>query len=341
MLLFLKRVFKAWLVNIFYNYYVAMFCQIFTWQHLRHEFKPAVKRFAAVIGFYELLYRVSNSCFPALISQPNGDSGNGVDYLYVFIVILAGIYSLWRFRARCGVSSVVHGSNVRVSVEVKKVLKQKGDIAITCNTTFDTHSVNGFVKHGSLQWDFQQQYFKDLDVLDEKIAEAIKHEHVEKVYRKRKKSNQKNYAVGTIARISLPANSIECSNHVYLVAISSSLSKGGSVASFTSVQTGIECLWHKVLTFGPTANLSVPVFGTGQAGVKESAMLIIKEIIRSFVAATRNERFVDHLHICIHPKDVRRMQIDFYELDRFIKVQCSQQLSVPTKAPNNAIELDE
>lgn len=317
-------------------YFLAVFCQVFTWLHWKHEFKPLVKRFLGIVGGYELMSRIVVKAFPEL-SVGMARCFHFENWLFVTIITCAAIYSIYKFFPKCKVSSVIQGTDVHVEIAVQELLKQQGDLAITYNTTFDTHSVNGFVKKGSLQWDFQHKFFPELEDLDAQIVASLMNEPVETIFKQRKKSNQKRYAVGTVAHIALGGSS---GRHAFLLALSNSHPEGGSVASMASVQKGVASLWQRVSAFGPVKDLSVPVFGTGQAGVKDSAMIVIKEIVRSFVAASRNDRIVNNLKVCIHPKDFRRMRIDFYELERFSDVVCSQQVPVPVSAPSNSVALN-
>jgi len=65
--------------------------------------------------------------------------------------------------------------------------------------------------------------------------------------------------------------------------------------------------------------LRVPVLGTGLGKLLETRQEIVREILRSFIAACSSNRFCDEFTLVISVKDFIEHEIDLNELGEFLK----------------------
>lgn len=79
-------------------------------------------------------------------------------------------------------------------------------------------------------------------------------------------------------------------------------------------------LWDSLILEGNHEPYSIPLLGTGKARVKDASREeVVKEIILSFIAASRNHKITESLTICIHPKDYQK--VDWDRLCEFLKYE--------------------
>jgi hypothetical protein len=69
--------------------------------------------------------------------------------------------------------------------------------------------------------------------------------------------------------------------------------------------------------------LLCPVLGTGFGRVKATREIIIKEIVRSFLAANQAGKLTEKLTIVISPRDFQKSQINIERLGHFLDDVCA------------------
>ena len=66
----------------------------------------------------------------------------------------------------------------------------------------------------------------------------------------------------------------------------------------------------------------MPVLGTGSARLTQPRDDVVREIVRSFVAACSERVFTEHLTIVLSPRDVAKHRISLDELGSFLRHLC-------------------
>ncbi|CAB5498247.1 hypothetical protein THERMOT_839, partial [Bathymodiolus thermophilus thioautotrophic gill symbiont] len=119
------------------------------------------------------------------------------------------------------------------------------------------------------------------------------------------------------------------SNTIEEGASSNAVKEGDSVneygkpnGKFENLQVCLESLWCYIGEKGHMNRLIMPVLGSGKTGINTSRIKILKEIIFSFVAMTREQKITEELVICIHPSDISNNNLDIYELIDYLRCQC-------------------
>ena len=214
---------------------------------------------------------------------------------------------------------VISGSpDVSITLKVCNALRNSGAIIIPTNSTFDTNMDDEFISKKSLQGQYQIKYFKNnLQELDQLIytsLEGIKYVNL----KDGRKTKTKQYSIGTVSKIS--GDNVK--KRAYFLADSDINPNGKPIdVDVSDLTNALIGLWDYLCDDGNLENYSIPLLGTGKAGVKNASRDdVVKEIVLSFLAATREHKITENLIICIHPKDFEKIHWD--DLCEFIKYQC-------------------
>ncbi len=104
------------------------------------------------------------------------------------------------------------------------------------------------------------------------------------------------YPIGTVAKVTPKGHT------AYLLAISELNEHGVAKSSFEAVKTALAALRNFISSKGGYDALAIPVLGTGHGRISTPRSVVIKEIIRSFVAACSERKFAKKLTVVISPE---------------------------------------
>lgn len=207
--------------------------------------------------------------------------------------------------------------DVKLNVVIGDMLKQKGQIVIGFSDTFDTDTTgDAIISSTSLQGKLLQESFKgDVEHLDTLLKNSLQGaDKAEKELRKDKAHGKlQRYPIGTVAVIK--AGSYD---HIYAVAIGRMGNDLVNESSVYNLWDALGQLWESVYVHGQRKPISMPLLGTKLSRInaldRES---ILRMIILSFMARSREKLVCNELTVYIHPSD--RHHINMLELEAFIK----------------------
>ena len=208
------------------------------------------------------------------------------------------------------------GRDAVIEIIIGSVFKGKGEIVLGSNTTFDTSFDNDLISPTSMQGAYTLRNFKgDVIELDRLLEEQLQLQGVsgDSVDKPGKKHR---YPIGTVCRIQGPRETS------YWLAIADITPNGIANSNFQNLKDALPKLWEYLAVKGARQDIRMPVLGSGFSRIRESREDIIKEIVRSFVAACAEATFCERLSIYIRPEDVTKHDIDLDELKRFLECQC-------------------
>ena len=205
-----------------------------------------------------------------------------------------------------------------ITLKVCNALKNEGAVIIPTNSTFDTTMKDDFISAKSLQGQYQIKYYKErLTQLDKFIEDGLKGINCIKINDGRT-TKTKRYPIGTVSRVSE-----ENKKRAYFL-VDSDINERGipENVDVSDIAKALVGLWDSLVTIGNKDSYSIPLLGTGRAGVKNASRdEVVKEIVISFLAATREHKITEELIICIHPSDFEKIHWD--DLCDFIRFQCT------------------
>ena len=258
------------------------------------------------------------------------------DRWWAFLIAVA-ILGLWQALPRLSVKSRVSGTDALVEIRVCDVLSLEGALVVGSNTTFDTSIEDGTISTLSVQGQFTRRFFDSVNELDRQINDSLENTPFGNRTEDKPYGKRREYAIGTVASVS------SSGKRAYMVAISSlNSNRVASTNRDEDVLDALPCLWEFVRSKGGLDPLCCPILGSGFSRVKAPREQLIREIIKSFVAASRVGKFCEHLTIAVSPEDFQRRHINLGALGRFLEHECiyaswqAPGLADPRGAPANS-----
>ena len=276
--------------------------------HWKYSWRRAVGSFFSALGITWTVVRFSFHYFPQIAEVIFGPW---------WIVVLPPIaFAAIRSRPILHVEHQLNFTDVRLEIKVGNILTIPGSLVVGTNTTFDTSILDNIISPDSLQGQFTREYYDAVEHLNTDLENSLQSEEFTKIYDNRKGKANK-YANGTVAKIK-PRGRV-----VYLVAIADMNEHGNASSSRERVLQALSKLWQYIGERGDMGEIAVPILGTGRSritGTRREEM--IREIIRSFIAASSERKFCDKLTIVISEKDYRHYEIDLDDLGRYLYHCC-------------------
>ena len=289
----------------------------FSKTYWKYNWSNVVGTFLKILGGLWLIVEASSYFVPQIADWTRGN--------WQLLLVCTAVWVLWaliKCRSMSLVSCRLNGREISIEIRIGDLFDIEGAFIISTNTTFDTDMSGGLISSKSLQGQFTKEYYDKVEHLDRDLEEALKEvpisgEKIGKTKRHEIGGKTKCYEIGTVARV-CPKGRI-----VYLVAIAHMNENGKAYSSFEEVIEGLGKLWYYIGEQGELEPLVVPVLGTGLArlsGVTREKM--IREIIKSFVAACSEKKFCEILTIVISESDYRKHEIDLQELGNYLRYHC-------------------
>lgn len=261
---------------------------------------------SAVVQFFGQLY-------PAALPDPS-----------LVTAAAAGVCVLWatvRAWPRACVRHEFKFPDMTVVVQVGDLFDQQTHIVVGFTDTFDTSvAENRLVNSSSVQGQLLTRlYDDDCQRLDKDLSSALRDVMpVSKEAREHKHQGKLNrYAVGTVAVLrSRP-------QLVFGVAYSHMGNDCVAKSSVEDLWFSLNRLWDAVYRYGQREYVAIPLVGSGLARLdfldRES---ILRMILLSFVARSREVQICRELRIVIWPPDLEK--VDMLEIAAFLRTIGSQ-----------------
>ena len=214
----------------------------------------------------------------------------GQSLLLLVHIGLAAAVGFIQLAIKCkknlSISHNLQGMDVSIEIRVGDIFHCQGSFIISTNSTFDTDMSQGLISEMSLQGQATKQFYDKVEHLDRDLEEALKHEspspnqeEIGETKRVKIGGKTKSYDLGTVARVS-PQGQV-----IYFVAIAKMNKAGVAEGFFKDMPEILGKLWYHIGNHGGLDPLIIPVLGTGHARMKVSREEMIREIIKSFIAA--------------------------------------------------------
>ncbi|MBR5346753.1 MAG: hypothetical protein IK129_03825 [Deltaproteobacteria bacterium] len=235
-------------------------------------------------------------------------------WIILIILFIISIYKHWDsliFKIY-----IAGSSDVSITLKVGDALSNEGAIIIPTNTTFDTCMKDDFISKSSVQGQYQIKFFKDnLEKLDELINDGLKGRTSSQIKDGRNTKLEK-YPIGEVSKVTWSKK------RAYFLADSNINERGiPQDVTISDLTDALVALWETLNILGNMETYSIPLLGTGKAGVKDASRDdVVKLIALTFLAATKEHKITENLIICIHPLDFEKIHWD--DLCEFLKYHC-------------------
>ena len=264
--------------------------------------------FLAALGFFWLLTEISSFIVDAWKAQ--------LQALWTYFLAISVAHTLWLRRPIVSMCERLNGSDVRIEIRIADIFSIPAAQVISTNTTFDTEVNETLISARSLQGAFTEKYYDKSEHLDADLAAALQSDKVISTRDSRVGGKRDKYDIGTVALVAPKGKT------TYLLAISELNENGVAESSFESVKQALAALWGFVSSKGRYEPLAIPILGTGHGRINTPRDVVVKEIVKSFIAACSERKFTSKLTITIAPRDYHDHELDIYELGEFLKFVC-------------------
>lgn len=225
------------------------------------------------------------------------------------------VVAAFRCFPKTAVSHKLNGRDVTVEIAIGDLFSFDGAMIVGSNSTFDTRISAQMISERSVQGAFTRKYFADESSLDVEIAaglHGIPHEELSG----RRLGKSDRYPIGTVVRLSLKDRT------AYFVAIADINEHGVAEGSLEKLKVALAETWVHIGSRGLKEHLVMPVLGSGFSRLPQTREQILREIVKSFVAACSERVLADRLTIVLSPRDVAEHKISLQELGAFLEHVC-------------------
>jgi hypothetical protein len=216
---------------------------------------------------------------------------------------------------RSKVSQTYTRPGMTVTVRRGDIFEQEGQLVVGFSDTFDTDTTDSvIISTRSLQGQLLERLLGgDADALDRLLVEALRGKTAESIERRDKPSGKRRrYPIGTTATIKADGRRIYCVAYTRM---------GNNLVVKSSVDDlwhSLGKLWDEVYAKGQHERVVVPIMGSELARIhcvdRES---LIRLILLSFVARSREALLCKELVLVVHPADATK--VDMLEVAAFLK----------------------
>ena len=231
--------------------------------------------------------------------------------------VAGGLLGLYRGWPQLAVRSEISGTDSAIEIRVGDLFKQEGAVVVAAPTSFDTAMEDGTIDIKSAQGQYTHRYCDSLENLDHQIGTSLEGiEYEERDLEDKPYGSRRRYPVGTVASV------VFQNKLAYFVALGTLNAYRTAFATRNDFLDSLPALWENIRTRGSMGPISVPILGSGFSRLNATREELLREIVKSFVAATHAGRFCERLKIMISPKDFRERKIDLDALGRFLEHEC-------------------
>ncbi|NDV59111.1 macro domain-containing protein [Bacteroides sp. 519] len=239
-------------------------------------------------------------------------------WLFVASILITTVQN----RPRLKFKYFIKNKDVYVNIVIGDLLKMsKKDIVIPTNVHFVTELSDNLISEKSVQGQFTRKYFDSYNHLDADINDNL-NGAAYIVENPPYLGKDRQYPLGTVARLSIKKNNKRIF-WSYLFALAKLNQHGICQSNIAEFQETLPSLWSYIQTKGELSDIAMPILGSGFCRIDSSREDLFKEILLSFLAATRNSKFCKSLTFVIYYKDVSEMNIDLESIKEFTRYQTS------------------
>ena len=272
----------------------------------------SIRAFSAVLSSFGALWLVVEitSFFFEGTEWPNA-----IRHSWHWFGLVGIIFAAWLCRPRLSVSHKLNGRDITIEIAVGDLFSFSGAFIIGSNTTFDTRISRELISERSIQGIFTRKFYGGETQLDSELTACLSGLPYQTLQGKRVgKSNQ--YKVGACVRLNPKQHTS------YFVAIANINEHGVACGTFDDLKESLAKLWVFIGSRGMKESIVMPVIGTGFTRLKQTREEVVREIIKSFIAACSETTFADKLTIVIATQDIVKHHISLDDLGSFLRHEC-------------------
>lgn len=265
------------------------------------SYKSIIADFVTGIGLFWLFVEMASYSTDAKI-----DTITKSIWLFIIVSIVILMIALIKNKPKTSFSYQLRDKDNFVEVRVGDAFKNKGSLVIPFNNCFDV-SLGGNVKKAkSLQNKLITEYYSG------------KEEHLATDIAEKINSTDSPYDIGTTIEV-------EQNEKLFYLLVNSRKKENNRVeSSVDDFLLSLSKLWvYIALESGRNSVVTIPLISTNHGRITNiNRATAIKEIIESYIDASKTLNVSDKLIISIHPNDLIKGNINLDDIDDFLKFSC-------------------
>ena len=283
-----------------------------------------VKGFLEALGGLWIATQIGVFFFPEIFSS--------LQTFFLQYLILGVVFGLLRMWPRLKVHSEISDTDVSIVIRVGDLFNQNGSVIIAAPTSFDTAMDDGTIDEGSVQGQFTRRFCDSSEKLKQQIVEALDGvAYIEELSACDKPyGNRKKYPVGTVAPVKCGGKK------AYFVALATLNKHRNASLDSNELLDALTNLWENIRNRGGMEPINMPILGSGFSRLNLTREVLVREIVKSFVVATRAGKFCEQITIVIRPRDFLERRIDLESIGSFLKQECQYGNTVRPKNPKTS-----
>jgi len=265
------------------------------------KYKSILTDLMSGIGLFWLFVEIASYSTNSQIDKYT----KSVPFFIIGFVIIS-IIVLIKNRPKTSFSYKLRDKDNFIEVKVGDAFDNKGALIIPFNNHYDVSLGGNVKKVNSLQNKLIKMYYSD------------KEEHLTQDISK-KISKSPPYDIGTTIEI-------EQNNKTFFLLVNSHKKKNNRVEStIDDFLLSLSKVWDFIaLESGRNSTVTIPIISTNHGRITDlNRMNAIKEIIHSYIEASKSLNIADKLIISIFPDDIKKGNINLDEVDDYLKFQCN------------------
>lgn len=224
-------------------------------------------------------------------------------FLIAFVAIV--IIAMVKNKPKTSFAYQLRDKDNIVEVRVGNAFNNAGTLVIPVNNCFDVCMGGNVMKARSLLSKMIAEYYSDKE---EHLANDIS----------KKIDCTKTHDIGTTIEVE------QRNKKFYLLASSRKKMNNRVESTVDDVLLSISKLWEYIASeSGRDAAVTIPLIGTNHGRIPDlTRSTIVKEIVHSYIEASKRFNICDKLIISILPSDLKKGNIDLDEIDEYLKYSC-------------------
>jgi hypothetical protein len=283
-----------------------------------------VKVYAKRFGYFEffLAFFASIGFFSTCIELATfwlGEPWIGYLKKCGWIIILLGVaLAFYRAWPKLSVQKKIVGTDSSIRVCLGDVFSSKATLVISATTTFDFDMTDDLISPKSLQGQYQLKYFSDSALLSEKISSGLSQmtAREELTLARKPRGNRFDYPRGEVVFIK------SSERHAFFVGLATFNQHMRAKLEVDEFLNALPVMWNGIRDKGENDPIDLPLIGTGLSRMNSNRRKVLVDLVRSFVAATRDKGVTDLLTIYIHPDDFLLGEFTFSEIEKILEFTC-------------------
>jgi hypothetical protein len=234
-------------------------------------------------------------------------------YFLIFVILISLFYGFREAWPLMKMSRKFKSSNTEICVIIGDLFSQPHNLVVTSSDFFDTSIPQG--TRVSLKSQMIDKYFSgNIQTLDRLIDKSLVDQGANGTFESSKNGKKYRFPIGTIAVVPASQNKI-------FIAVLATLTFQNNIKHTLSdpnkLHIALNELWKQVRIEGRMKEVSVPILGSGLAGINLSNLMVIELIIMSYAINSKTNRISDKLTIVL-PKEKYDPR-DFNEINSFLE----------------------